>query len=75
MTPELHLKNPLMPQPIDCDRCGAKSIIHTAQYVYQRTHGAANDAEASHKLQQIVMVIECPNCGVRTQTVEAGEDQ
>ena len=48
MTPEFAFINPLMPQPIDCDRCGANSRVHSAQYVYQRTNGAESGGDGGH---------------------------
>jgi hypothetical protein len=67
VTPEL-FDDPLMPKPIKCEVCGQMSVVHTVQYVYQRT-GPGHDAQ--HDLKQVVAVIECPKCGVRSQIVDA----
>lgn len=66
------LENPFMPQHVDCDRCGQPSVVHTLQYVYQRTFGAPGDAQ--HVLKQIVIVVECPKCGVHSQIADVDDD-
>jgi hypothetical protein len=65
------LENPFMPQQIACDQCGQPSVVHTLQYVYQRTDGASGDTQ--HVLKQIVMVIECPRCGVHSQITDVDD--
>ena len=70
MTPEL-FDNPLMPQPIKCEMCGLMAVVHTVQYVYQRTDGPGQTAR--HELKQIVTVIECPKCGVHSQTIDTSD--
>ena len=56
-----------MPLPINCDQCGAVATTHAVQYIYKPR---LVDGELSNELCAIVSVIECPHCGIRTQTSE-----
>ena len=61
-----------MPQPINCDQCGALATTHAIQYIYKPR--VVDGGQIDNELRAIVSVVECPNCGMRTQTAEAARD-
>jgi hypothetical protein len=59
----------MLPDKVQCDRCSAWSIPHAIHYVY--LHNVDSSGRIEQTLSQIVLVIECPECGGRTQTHDA----
>jgi uncharacterized Zn finger protein len=73
MLPEPFQFDPFMPQPIKCEKCGSQSVVHAVQYVYTQNLSSKGDTE--HILNTIIAVVECPQCGVHTQTTDTrGKD-
>ena len=56
----------MLPERVQCTECNAFSLVHAIHYVYRQD--AVDHVHVQQTLSQIVMVIECPNCGARTQT-------
>jgi ribosomal protein L32 len=53
------------PKLVPCDRCGEEAILHSVHYVYQKREVQPDMVE--HELKEVVQLIECPNCGHRSQ--------
>jgi hypothetical protein len=60
----------MTPPDIACSKCGMGSKVHAIHYIYKKyvVGGHVQD-----NLSSIVTVIECPGCGVLTQTESMDE--
>ena len=62
-----------MPQPLQCDQCGALATVHSNQYVYNPRIVDGKDVE--RVLVSVISLVECPKCGVRSQTTDLSSDR
>jgi hypothetical protein len=55
----------MTPPDVTCAKCGQSSRLHAIQYIYKKYIA---DGHVKDSLSSLVTVIECPGCGVQTQT-------
>jgi ribosomal protein L32 len=60
------------PVTVTCEECGQAAIVHRVRYKYVED-GPATFADR-HVLREIQREIECPACGMRTQSEQYQPD-
>jgi ribosomal protein L37E len=62
------------PITITCDACGRTAFVHHIHYQYADEHLPGQPA-SEHRLFETQWEIDCPRCGVRTQSQKDGSSQ
>jgi hypothetical protein len=61
------------PVTVACEACGQSAFVLKARYKYEADDPNGRPAK-DHVLREVQREIECPGCGIRTQTETETEE-